>query len=104
MAAHASQVSGSTRSSKYSERFANNSRHSVGRELPLTRTPFDFLRAGLPRAGSSGASLQRSVHLLAHGKARPMEADPDRPRLQAENLRDLFGGQLLHVVQHKNDA
>ena len=48
--------------------------------------------------------VQRSVHLLAYGKARPMEADPDRPRLQVENLRDLFGGQLLHVVQYQNDA
>ena len=33
-----------------------------------------------------------------------MQPDPDRPRLQVENLRDLFGGQLLHVVQHKNNA
>jgi hypothetical protein len=66
---------------------------------------FDFLRADLPRAGSSASCVvQRSVHLLAHGKARPVEADPNRPRLQAEDLRNLFSGQLLHVVQHKNDA
>ena len=45
----ASQVSGSTRPSRYSERFANNSRHSVGRYPPLAWLRLDFFTAGFFR-------------------------------------------------------
>ena len=48
--------------------------------------------------------IQYLAHLFAYAQACPMEANPDRPRLLVENLRDLFGLQFLHVVEHKNNA
>ena len=33
-----------------------------------------------------------------------MQANPNRSRLQSENLGDLFGCEFLHVVEHENDA
>jgi hypothetical protein len=33
-----------------------------------------------------------------------MKPNPNRSLLKFENLRDLLGGQLFHIVEHKNDA
>ena len=33
-----------------------------------------------------------------------MKPNPHSSLLQLENLRDLLGSQLLHVVEHENDA
>ena len=33
-----------------------------------------------------------------------MQANPHRSLLKRENLRNLLGGQLFHIVEHKNDA
>ena len=57
-----------------------------------------------PLRALAGRDLQHPAHLLADPQPRPMQADPDRSRLQIENPRDLAGGQLLHVMKHKNHA
>ena len=47
--------------------------------------------------------VQNPAHLFAHGEARTVQPNPDRPRLKIENLCHLFGGQLFHIVEDKNN-
>ena len=100
-----SQVRGSTRPSRYSERLANRSRHSAGRCVPLARAAFGLACGeALTVLGCSGTASEQLAHLLAHAQTCPMEANPHRSRLQSENLRHLLGLQLLHVVEHEDNA
>jgi len=73
-----SQLRGSTLPSKYSEKFENSSRHSVGRCPPLVRRPQTSSRA-LSVSRLIWCVLQHPIHLFAYREACPMEANPDRP-------------------------
>ena len=47
---------------------------------------------------------QELVHFLAHAETCPMKPNPNRSLLKREDLRNLLGGQLFHIVEHENNA
>lgn len=51
-----------------------------------------------------GRAFELVAHLFANTQSGAMEANPHGPGLQVENLRNLIGGQILHIVEHKDDA
>ena len=99
-----SQVRGSTRPSRYSERFENSSgiRRGAARRLPVW--PRGFLSTVWRFSASRRRRLSIRLISLRTAESCPMQPDPHRSRLQIENLRNLLGGQLLHVVKHENHA
>lgn len=48
--------------------------------------------------------LAHALQLLADGEAGAMQADAHGAGLEIEDLRDLLGGELFHVVQDKDEA
>src|ERR1039457_7050229 len=47
--------------------------------------------------------MEDPAHFFSNMQTSPVEPDPYRARLEVENLSDLFGRQLLHVVQYKHE-
>src|ERR1039457_2146542 len=51
-----------------------------------------------------GHALELVAHLFANTQAGAMEPNSHSSRLQVENLCNLIGGQILHIMEDENDA
>jgi hypothetical protein len=84
----------------------------VGKEIAAfrgTRRIGGLGNLSLPRGGSCTVLIfrvfpQELVHFLAHAETCPMKPNPNRSLLKREDLRNLLGGQLFHIVEHENNA